>query len=137
MAHVKRTLTLSADPAEVWKLIGDFGALADWHPAIAASELVEEEGATLRLLTLPDGSTMKEKLTALDDDERSCSYIIAEGPLPVTDYQSTLLVDDAEGGCSVHWWSDFEPAGVSQEKAEAIIAGVYEAGFDALKKRFG
>jgi len=44
--NMKTNLNVAAD--EVWKLIGGFNTLPDWHPAIEKSEL-EEELAVARL----------------------------------------------------------------------------------------
>jgi len=137
MSHVKRMLTVSAEPEDVWAVIGAFDGLPDWHPVVAKSETSSEGGDTIRVLTTADGAVLSEKLLAHSDDDRSYSYSITESPLPVKNYRATIVVDDAEGGSTVHWWSDFDPDGVSGEEAEAVIASIYEAGFEALKERFG
>jgi len=51
----------------------------------------------------------------------------------VADYVSTLTVAPAGSGSVVVWTSAFTPAA---EGAEAVIAGVYEAGLAALAARF-
>ena len=42
MAKVLMSAILNASAVEVWKLIGDFNALPDWHPAVENSELTED-----------------------------------------------------------------------------------------------
>lgn len=39
--------------------------------------------------------------------------------------------------CTVEWSSSFEPAGASESEAVKVIRGIYEAGFDNLRKMFG
>ncbi|RMD62173.1 MAG: SRPBCC family protein [Alphaproteobacteria bacterium] len=63
---------------------------------------------------------------------------MVSGPLPVADYTATIRVREApEGGCTVEWSSTFTPAGAPENDAVAAIRGVYEAGFENLRKMFG
>ena len=39
--------------------------------------------------------------------------------------------------CTVEWSSAFEPSGASEPEAVKVIRGIYEAGFDNLRKMFG
>ena len=136
MAKVDMKTGLNVAPDEVWKLIGGFNALPDWHPAIEKSEL-EEEGS-MRRLSLVGGGTIVEKLVKLDDKERVYSYSIIDSPLPVTNYEATIRVkDDGEGNTTLEWSSEFEAEGAAENEAMDVIAGIYQAGFDNLKKMFG
>ncbi len=135
MAKVDMKTSLNVTADEVWKLIGGFNALPDWHPAIEKSEL-EEEGS-MRRLSLAGGGTIMEKLEKLDDNERVYSYSIIDSPLPVSNYKATLRVkEDDEGKTTVEWSSEFEAKGAAENEAMDVIAGIYQAGFDNLKKMF-
>ncbi len=136
MAKVDMKTGLNVAPDEVWKLIGGFNTLPDWHPAIEKSEL-EEEGS-MRRLSLAGGGTIIEKLVKLDDNERVYSYSIIDSPLPVKNYEATIRVkDDGEGNTTLEWSSEFEAEGAAENEAMDVIAGIYQAGFDNLKKMFG
>ncbi|SFT65942.1 Polyketide cyclase / dehydrase and lipid transport [Actinopolyspora lacussalsi subsp. righensis] len=80
----------------VWRVFGDFAALADWHPAITAGEI--EQGSSpfavgaVRKLRLADGSTVRERLVAFDSFRRSYGYEMLEGPFPVRNYRATVRV---------------------------------------------
>ncbi len=135
MAKINMKIDLNAAADEVWKLIGGFNALPDWHPAIEKSEL-EEEGS-MRRLSLAGGGTVVEKLERLDDSERVYSYSIIDSPLPVSNYTATICVkEDSEGKTTVEWSSEFEAKGAAENEAIDVIAGIYQAGFDNLKKMF-
>ena len=58
MADVKLSTTLPASADDIWKLIGSFNALPDWHPAVQKSEL--KDGGTERRLTLVGGGEIVE-----------------------------------------------------------------------------
>ncbi len=132
MAQVTRATALAADPDTVWAAIGGFQAIADWHPAVEACTRDDIGAAEHRRLALADGEELVEKF--LGGDARSYGYAIIDGPLPVGHYRATLSVVPAGTGSVVVWSSTFTPRG---EDAEAVIAGVYEAGLRALESRFG
>ena len=116
-------------------MIGGFNALPDWHPAIEKSELTEE-GQT-RTLSLAGGGKIVEKLEKVDDDARTYTYSIVDSPLPVANYTSTIKVSGEGDSSTIEWSSDFDPAGASDLDAMKAIEGIYQAGFDNLKKMFG
>lgn len=136
MAKVDMSIDLDVAADELWKLIGGFNALPDWHPAVEKSEL-EDEGS-MRKLSLVGGGTIIEKLVKKSDTERLYSYTIEDSPLPIANYTSTIrVIDEGNGKSQVEWSSEFTPAGVSDNDAVQVIQGIYQAGFDNLKKLFG
>lgn len=128
MAEVSRSKQLDSSPDEVWKKIGGWATIHEWHPAIAATE-VSEDGSS-RTLTLGDGGVVRE--TRLDQGERSYTYRFDESPLPVKDYRSTIqVIPDGEGSL-VKWEGTFEAAGVDDAEAVELLGGLYQAGLDSL-----
>jgi Polyketide cyclase / dehydrase and lipid transport len=139
MAKVNLSTQLPVAARTVWDTIGGFNNLAKWHPAVAKSEETKKGGATIRTLTLHGGGAIVERLESKDDKSRTYAYTILEGPLPVAKYNSTLHVSENEDGrtCTVEWSSEFEPSGAPESDAVKAIRGIYEAGFDNLRKMFG
>ncbi|HLJ20707.1 MAG TPA: SRPBCC family protein [Stellaceae bacterium] len=138
MANVDMSVSLNATAEQVWSVIRGFDALPRWHPAVSRSEETHEGGKTRRKLTLHGGGEIVEELEQHSDGTRSYSYTILHSPLPVAGYRSELSVrDEKPGKCTVHWSSTFEPSGGSELDATAAIRGVYQAGFENLKKMFG
>lgn len=127
-------VNMSAD--EVWKLIGQFNALPDWHPAISSSKL--EDGGRIRRLSLFGGGEVVERLEQIEPGDRLYRYSIVSGPLPVANYTATLRVkEDGKGKSVIEWSSEFEPAGASENDAMSAIQDVYRMGLDNLRKMFG
>jgi len=138
MTTVDMSQSLNASAEQVWNIIRGFDALPRWHPAIARSEEIREGAKTRRKLTLHGGGEIVEELEQHSDGSRSYSYTILHSPLPVAGYRSELSVrDEGPGRCKVRWSSTFEPTGGSEADATALIRGVYQAGFENLKKMFG
>jgi len=143
---VHQTITIDAPASKVWKTVKDFDALNTWLPPVAKDELVEGTNDTVgavRLLTLKDGGTVKEKLLAFDPKHHMYRYSILESVLPVSDYTSRLAVTSAGSGkTAVRWSGHFKrknvgdnPADNENDKAAVdTITGVYQAGLGNLKK---
>jgi hypothetical protein len=136
MTRVEVATTLEASADDVWELIGAFNALSEWHPGVKQSTL--DDGGRIRVLELANGSTLIERLQSFSQSERSYSYSIEKGPLPVGGYRSELRVlERTDTSCRVEWSGEFTPAGATEADAVAIVRGIYRAGLDHLVKRFG
>ncbi len=121
---------------DVWKIIGDFCGIGEWHPAVEKCEMSEADGAKLRTLSLKGGGTIVEKLEAWDDAKHSYTYSIVESPLPVANYTSTLSTKaDDDGGAGIKWTGSFEAAGASDDEAKGVIEGIYKAGIDVILEK--
>jgi len=135
MAKISMSQNLNVSADEAWKMIGGFNGLPDWHPAVEKSELTEE--GQERTLSLAGGGKIVERLEKMDDGSRTYTYSIKESPLPVSNYSSTIKVTGEGESCTIDWSSEFESDGASETDATAAIQGIYQAGFDNLKKMFG
>ncbi|MGE0484250.1 MAG: SRPBCC family protein [Gammaproteobacteria bacterium] len=136
MAKVSMQSPVNMDADELWKLIGQFNAIPEWHPAVSSSKL--EDGGRIRRLSLLGGGEIVERLEQIEAGDRLYRYSIISGPLPVANYTATLRVkDDGKGRAVVEWSSEFDPQGATETDATAAIQEVYKAGFDSLRKMFG
>ena len=144
--HVTESVEIKASADKVWDAIKDFDGLNKWHPGFSADELVSggngNPGA-VRKLTVKDGPSFTEKLTAYDAAHRSYHYMIIESPLPIAHYSSSISVRPGSGGMTkVVWSGSFKRKNASDNPPEAesdagvtkLIQGVYRGGLDNLKK---
>jgi len=144
MVRVYASSVINAPADRVWTTIRDFNAMPKWHPAIAESRIEANDPSDkvgcVRDFTLKDGGRVRERLLALSDFDYSCTYSILESPLGVSNYIATLkLTPVTDGNRSLVEWSaefDCEP-GREGALAELIGQGVFQGGFDALKRSFG
>lgn len=140
--YVSSVIDVSADT--VWARIRDFNALPLWHPAIADSRIENQEPSDrvgcIRHFHTREGGMIRERLLALSDYDYSCTYEILESPMGVSNYVATVkLTPITDGGRTFAEWSaEFDCAqGRESELTEQIGGGVFQAGFDALKRHFG
>lgn len=137
---VDESVTLAAKPADVWKVLGDYGKLEGWHPVVAKTEISKGTNnriGAVRAIETKDGAKIVEELLNYDAKKMSMAYKFIESPLPVTDYRSMLSVVPAGKGSRVRWQGSFKANGVEDAKARDIVAGIYKAGFDGLRQQFG
>nr|WP_219730832.1 SRPBCC family protein [Pseudomonas veronii] len=125
---------VSAD--QVWQLVGGFDALPDWLPLIVESK--PGDGGRLRHLKTADGGVVVERLQTFDNVARTYSYSIEESPFPVSAYLATLRVEAlTESSAKVTWSGVFTPVpDTTDEAVEALFAGVYRGGLEALRANF-
>lgn len=145
---VTEKIEVTAPVDKVWAVIGNFQDMS-WHPAIEKTEGTDGNapGAT-RKLTLKGGGTIDEKLNRYNADTHTYAYEITNVDvkvLPVHDYSSTITVSEEGGKTVVEWKGAFyrgytlndPPPELNDEAALKAVKGVYKAGLDALKAKFG
>lgn len=138
MVEVVVTQDIDASADEAWRLIGGFNGLPGWLEVVASSEAEGEGVGAMRTLTLGDGAVIRERQEARDDESRTYTYSIVEGPLPIRDYLATLSVRErGAGACTVEWSSTFEPDGVPEADAVDLIEGLYRGGLASAKAKLG
>lgn len=128
-----KSATIDADAEKVWRVIGDFCGIEDWHPAVEKCE-IDKKNPTMRTLTLKGGGSIVEKQTARDDKKMSYSYAIVESPLPVVNYKSTIKVAKSGQGSKVTWTGSYKAKGASAAEAKKVIDGIYDAGLEGIAK---
>jgi hypothetical protein len=134
MATASATIEVPASADQVWQLIGGFNSLPDWIPFIPKSEL--SEGGRVRRLETSDGTVVVERLQMFDNAAKTYSYSFVHSPFPVTDYLATIKVEALGERARVTWSGRFEPVGVGDGEVEALFAGVYQGGIEALRAKY-
>jgi carbon monoxide dehydrogenase subunit G len=117
-------IEIAAAPEDVWAVAGDFGGIA-WMPGI---ESVEVSGEDRTIST--SGMTIVEHLVRRDEDARTLTYSIVDGPVPVESHEATIAVVPAGDGSRVSWSVTTEP-----DDAAAFMRDVYAGALNALKAK--
>jgi len=141
MLRVTRSAIIDAPIEQVWAVLRDFNSHDAWHPAVADSVIEGGESADqvgcVRNFHLRDGSHIREQLLALSDEEHVSTYCILDATVPLQRYVATLNLKRVTDGNRTfwHWQSTFDtPSGREQELADMVGRGVYEAGFEGLRR---
>src|SRR6266478_2374144 len=141
MQRVTRSAVIDAPIERVWAIVRDFNSHEAWHPAIARSHIEQGEPSDrlgcVRNFSLRDGNHIREQLLALSDDAFVSIYCILDATVPLRRYVATVTLKRVTDGNRTfwHWQSTFEsPLGREQELADMVGKGVYEAGFEGLRR---
>jgi hypothetical protein len=134
---------IDAPADRVWAVVRDFDGLPAWHPLIADSR-IEGGGASdrigcIRNFHTKDGGQIREQLLTLSDFDYECTYSILESPMGVANYVATLkLTPITDGNRTFAEWSAEFDCDEARERdlTQTIGQGVFQGGFDALKRRF-
>lgn len=133
--EVEKTTDVAASPEVVWKTIGEFCGIGDWHPVVEKCALSEKGGKPVRTLSLKGGGTIVEEQLARSDKKMDYTYTILESPLPVEDYKSTITVTKHGSGSKITWSGTFKAKGADDAKAKEVVGGIYEAGFKGIAEK--
>ena len=85
------------------------------------------------------GGEIVERCEAYDPAGRSLSYsIVGKSPVPIRNYFSTVkVIEQGPNACRVDWQGTFEPDGVPEEQAQAMVRGIYTGGIAGVRKLLG
>lgn len=144
MARVCASTIIAAPIDAVWRILRDFNGHAQWHPAVASSQIEAPESAdvvgAVRRFSLGDGVELREQLLALSDHEHSFRYGLLTSPIPLNGYVATVRLKPVTDGNSTFWeWrSEFHPPpGRAAELIVLVRDGIYQAGFEAIRRLLG
>ena len=134
MTRATSMITIHAPADAIWPVISDFRA-ACHYLAMVVNCTVEGEGVgALRTLTSADGSTVVERLDALDEDAHRLSYALLTDT-PFGNCLTTMSVRDLGSYQSELTWSaTFQPDGLPASEAVDLLEGALAENCLALKQ---
>lgn len=138
MAHAEGTARVAVDADTLWRAIGSFQGVGDWHPLLDRVEGEGERPGAIRTAFTAEGQQQVECLREVDAGERRYRYTMESSPLPVADYSAELRVDSDRGDTStVRWAADFVVTTGDEADAVAMVEGFLQAGVAAVADRYG
>ncbi|MEQ1682843.1 MAG: SRPBCC family protein [Burkholderiaceae bacterium] len=141
MQRVVRSTIIDAPIERVWAVLRDFNSHDQWHDAIEASRIEggerSDQVGCVRNFTLRDGNHIREQLLTLSDTEYKSTYCIVEATVPLQRYVAAVTLKTVTDGNRTywHWESTFAtPPGMERELHDMVAKGVYETGFENLRR---
>lgn len=134
--EVNRGVGIDAPIDKVWELMGNFTDMS-WNPLIVKTELVAGEATipgAMRVLTLNDGSQIKQALVSFDPEEKVYTYKITESVLPMRQHQGKISTMSKDGITMVNWEATYTTD--SEADAEVVsqtMQALFEKGLEGLK----
>ena len=141
LQRVVRSTIIDAPIERVWAVLRDFNSHDHWHNVVDSSRIEGEERSDqvgcIRSFTLKDGNRIREQLLKLDDHQHKSTYCIVDATVPLNRYVATITLKPVTDGNRTfwHWESTFgTPPGRERELCNMVSQGVYEAGFENLRR---
>ncbi|VTU14947.1 SRPBCC family protein [Variovorax sp. RA8] len=141
LQRVVRSTIIDAPIERVWAVLRDFNSHDQWHEAVEASRIEggerSDQVGCVRSFTLRDGNRIREQLLTLSDSEHKSTYCIVEATVPLQRYVATVTLKTVTDGNRTfwHWESRFAtPPGMERELRDMVAKGVYETGFENLRR---
>ncbi len=141
LQRVVRSTIIDAPIERIWAVLRDFNSHDQWHSAVDQSRIEGDERSDqvgcVRSFTLKDGNRIREQLLTLSDTEHTSTYCIVDATVPLQRYVAALSLKPVTDGNRTfwHWESTFAtPPGRERELHDMVAQGVYEAGFEDLRR---
>jgi hypothetical protein len=113
---VTQSITIQAEPAKVWVLIGDFDGMARWNSIVENSTSIDEDKDLLsrKVVYKEDIGTEVDVLDERSDSDMTLRYRVTQNPWPVARFNSTLRVSRGAvpGTSVVEWRAAFDVKGI-------------------------
>jgi hypothetical protein len=137
MPNVIQTVCLPVEADRLWRDIGSFGAVGNWHPMLSAVDSQGDVAGALRTTHSQDGTTHVERLRDYNAAQCIYRYEMQSTPMRVRDYIGEFRVDDnGDGTSTVTWSAHFELSDGNGDDTAQQIERFIKAGTDGLKRRF-
>ena len=125
MATIRKEITTTAQPDQVWAAIQDIGAL---HTRLVPGFVVDtklEPGA--RIVTFANGITVRERIVTIDDQAKRLVWSVVSERF--THHNGSLQVFvNADGETNVVWIADLLP-----DEAAGMSSQIMDHGMSAMK----
>ncbi len=125
MASALAEVSIDRSPDDVWKLLREFGGIAEWMPGVETCT-VEGDVRTIGLM----GMQVKEQLRGLDEDARAISYSLIESPIGNLESHLVTIAVAPEGSGSHVTWS----VEVTPDELLGLFQPMYEGAVLEIKK---
>ncbi len=137
MPHIEETADVAVDPDTLWRVVGSFQGVGEWHPWLASVQGDGEQPGAIRRALGEDGSEQVERLEEMDMAQRRYRYVMESSAMPVRDYQAELEVRATDDGRStVRWSADFETTARDSDETVGMVRGFLAAGVQSLAERY-
>jgi len=126
MASIRKVISTTARPDDVWAALRDVGAL---HTRLVPGFVTDtrlEPGA--RIVTFGNGMVAREIIVAVDESERRVVWSAVGGPLTHHNGAAQVIAD-SEGQTKVVWIADLLP-----DEAAGPVAAMMDEGMAVMKR---
>lgn len=137
MAQVTASTQLHTNADTLWREIGSFQSVGNWHPMLARVKGNGELPGAMRVAEAADGSRQIERLQLIDRKNHFYRYEVLSSPMPIDHYVGEFRVLDGDGGFStVSWKSEFEVTSADEGRVVEAVRQFFDAGLENLRQKY-
>lgn len=130
---VTKTITVPADQA--WRAIVQIDGLDRWFPVIVDCVVIGSGVGATRVLSLPGGEKITDRIEAIDHQARRFQYNRIESPFPVKRYLGTVEVyQSGPRSSEIAWTVEIEVDNEQREELTVFLRQALADGIDGLEQ---
>jgi mxaD protein len=134
MIRIVESVQVDEGPDTLWRDVGRFGAVGEWHPWLTRVESEGDREGSLRIPEDRDGNLQTERLLETSPERHFYRYRMESTAIPVHQWSAELRVaENQHGGSTVIWSAEFEPKS-SDPKIPDGIRSFMRAGLDNMAR---
>jgi carbon monoxide dehydrogenase subunit G len=125
VASVRVEVAIGRPAKEVWEAVADVGNV---HRRLLPGRVADARiDGDIRVLTMPDGSQIRELIVAVEDAERRMAYTVVEGQrMPLTFHHAAFQVFPDGEGSRLVWTTDVLPHAMAPAVRARVERGIVE-----------
>lgn len=138
MPEITETAEIGVNTDVLWKEIGGFGAVGDWHPMLERLDISADGSRATRTARGKDGSEQVERLIEFEPSQHVYRYTMERSALPVRGYMGEFRIEPVGAGASrVIWSARFDLSESADGRTIERVRQFLHAGTDNLRARYG
>jgi hypothetical protein len=138
MPQIIESVRIAAESEDLWREIGAFNAVGQWHPMLAKVESEGNRAGCKRIAEARDGSRQVERLIEFAPDQHFYRYEMEFTAMPVRHYVGEFRIEDCPDRTSnVIWSAHFALKSADAAGATETVRSFLKAGLDHLADMHG
>ncbi|MEX3785772.1 SRPBCC family protein [Paraburkholderia sp. BR14374] len=126
----------------IFALLADFGNIEGWwptnHPEHAIEKVINEGsgmGMTRHIYNVGFPNPISERLDWIDPERFEYKLSVThKQPVDMIEYSAVARFEDIEGGCRMHYHSNFLTSSGKPDESDAFLRGAYLFMFEGLEQ---
>jgi hypothetical protein len=135
--HVEASATVDRSVDALWREVGSFHSVGEWHPMLARVEGRGDEVGALRTAETRDSQRQIERLTQVDPGDHRYRYEMVSTEMPVDTYVGDFSIRGTNGQSRILWAADFEVTAGNEKEVAGFVRQFLAAGVESLQRRYG
>lgn len=137
MPQIQAFATVHRSAAAMWRDVGSFQGIAQWHPLLKPTDSAGEEPGAERTMETTDGRRWVERLRESHSEQRLYRYDATASDLPIADFDGEFRIrEDAPNKSTVVWTGRFTVTSGNEKEVTDAVRHFLRAGMRAIERRY-